>query len=381
MMGKSRQLNQQMADVPNQSNPLDPDRCWEAVVARDAAFDGVFVTAVHSTRIYCRPTCTARLPKRQNVTFYPTPDQAVQAGYRACKRCQPDDPEASPNVHAALVQSICSYLQEAEAAPTLAELSERFHLSPFHLQRVFKRVTGVTPRQYHDAHRVEQFKASLKEGEQVTRALYDAGFSSVSQLYPGQLGMSPTAYQKGGEGQRIRYSISASRLGLLLVAATERGLCAVRLSNSEADLMRQLADEFPKAEIIADADESTGLHVWVNAILNYLDQQPTSLNHLPLDIQATAFQRRVWEALRAIPVGETRSYTDIANAIGQPKAVRAVAQACGANPVPLVIPCHRVVRSDGDLGGYSMGIERKQALLKAEGVVLAKPAQPTLFGE
>jgi AraC family transcriptional regulator, regulatory protein of adaptative response / methylated-DNA-[protein]-cysteine methyltransferase len=348
---------------------LTEEECWQAVVERNRAYEGKFVTAVLSTKIYCRPTCPSRQPRRDRVRFYATPQEALNAGFRPCKRCEPDE---DCNRHQALVASICEYLASAEKPPTLDQLSKHFHLSPFHLQRVFKRITGVSPRQYYDARRIEQFKNSLKEGEKVTNALYDAGFSSVSQLYPGQLGMTPSAYQKGGEGVHIRYSIAPSSLGLLLVAATERGLCAVRLSESEADLMTQIRDEFPAAEIEADEE---GLSEWMTVILHYLDNIPCALNDLPLDIQATAFQRRVWEALRAIPYGETRSYTDIANAIGQPKAVRAVAQACGANPVPLVIPCHRVVRSNGDLGGYSMGIERKKTLLANE----KASTQPTLF--
>jgi AraC family transcriptional regulator, regulatory protein of adaptative response / methylated-DNA-[protein]-cysteine methyltransferase len=342
---------------------------WRAVQQKDRAYDGVFVVAVRSTGVYCRPTCSARMPRRENVSFFSSPQEAVDAGFRACKRCLPDGEQ---DAHVALVQAICRYIAKADCPPRLADLSERFHLSPFHLQRVFKRATGVSPRQYYDAHRVEQFKASLKEGEPVTRALYDAGFSSVSQLYPGMLGMTPTTYQKGGEGQIIRYSIAPSELGLLLVAATERGLCAVRLSDSADDLMQQLEDEFPAAEIERD-DEGVG--AWIDEILRYIDQQPCAIEALPLDIKATAFQRRVWEALRQIPYGQTRSYRDIANAIGQPKAVRAVAQACGANPVPLVIPCHRVINSNGDLGGYSMGIERKKKLLANEKAI----SQPTLF--
>lgn len=357
---------------------IQQDEYWQAVQQKNRAYERVFVFAVRSTGIYCRPTCTSRLPKRENVTFFTSAQEALAAGFRACKRCLPDQLNASLDGHVELTQTICRYITEAVSLPSLAELSETFHLSQFHLQRVFKRVTGVTPRQYYDAHRVQQFKVSLKEGEPVTRALYDAGFSSVSQLYPGQLGMTPTAYQKGGEGQHIYYSITPSALGLLLVAATERGLCAVRLSDSAEDLMEQLTSEFPNAEIEADGD---GLGAWVEEILRYLDQQPCSLNDLALDIQATAFQRRVWEALRQIPYGETRSYTDIANAIGQPKAVRAVAQACGANPVPLIIPCHRVVRSTGELGGYSMGIERKKRLLANEKATVRHNVQPGLFDE
>ncbi|HEX2622039.1 MAG TPA: Ada metal-binding domain-containing protein, partial [Phototrophicaceae bacterium] len=257
----------------------EAEEYWQAVQTKDRAYEGEFVFAVQSTGIYCRPTCNSRLPKRENVAFFPTPQEAAKAGFRACKRCQPDETDA----RVSLIQEICDYIQQSEAAPTLADLSERFHISRFHLQRTFKRVTGVSPRQYYDAHRVEQFKSQLKEGTPVTQALYDAGFSSVSQLYPGQLGMTPTEYQRGGAGQRIRYSIFPCYLGLLMVAATERGICAVRISNSEDDLRQQLLNEFPAADLKQDHDE---VSVWIDAILGYLDRQPTALDDLPLDIQA-----------------------------------------------------------------------------------------------
>lgn len=357
--------------------PPDPDRCREAVEQRDPTYDGVFVVAVRSTGIYCRPTCPSRKPKPENMVFYATTGEAAAAGYRACKRCQPDTFADQGAVHTALVAQVCEYLQAAETAPSLQDLSEHFHLSPYHLQRVFKRITGVSPRQYYDAHRAEQFKSSLKEGEPVTRALYEAGYNSSSQVYRNLPGMTPTAYQRGGEGQTIRYYITPCYLGLLLVAATERGLCAVRLADTRDGLLAQLHDEFPAAALIED-ETATGDAV--RTILAYLNRQPAPMSDLPLDIQATAFQRRVWEALRAIPYGVTRSYSDIARDIGQPKAVRAVAQACGANPVPLVIPCHRVVRSNGDLGGYNMGIERKVALLQAEGILPDDSDQPQQRG-
>lgn len=354
--------------------PQQTEEYWQAVRSKDRSYEGVFVVAVRSTGIYCRPGCPARQPKRENVTFFATPQDAARAGFRACKRCLPDDVDA----HLALAQRVCDYLASADTAPTLAELSEQFHISPFHLQRIFKRVTGISPRQYYDAHRVDQFKTRLKEGNPVTQALYDSGFSSVSQLYPGQLGMTPTEYQNGGVGQYIRYSILPCCLGLLLVATTERGICAVRLSDSEEDLVNQLVTEFPAAQLKRDQDE---VSEWVDTILGYLNRHNTGIEDLPVDIQATAFQRRVWEMLRTIPYGSTRSYAQIAQAIGNPKATRAVAQACAANPVPLIIPCHRVVASDGSLGGYSMGVERKRKLLEAEGALPETVQQPTLFDE
>ncbi|MBC8098966.1 MAG: methylated-DNA--[protein]-cysteine S-methyltransferase, partial [Armatimonadetes bacterium] len=280
--------------------------------------------------------------------------------------CQPDDLAA----HVQLAQAVCAYLETAEVAPTLADLSAQFHLSPAHLQRVFKRVMGVSPRAYYDAQRVAQFKANLKGGQAVTEALYDAGYNASSQLYPGALGMTPTAYKSGAQAIQIRYSSVPCSLGWLLVAATERGICALRLADTPAEFLAALKAEFPHADLTADED---GLGMWVGAVLAYLDAQPTALDALPLDIQATAFQRRVWEALRAIPYGSTRSYTEVAVAVGQPKAARAVAAACAANPVPLIVPCHRVVRGNGDLGGYSMGIERKRKLLITEGALVGTP--------
>jgi AraC family transcriptional regulator of adaptative response/methylated-DNA-[protein]-cysteine methyltransferase len=262
----------------------------------------------------------------------------------------------------ALVQQACAYIDaHLENAPTLDELGTQLHVSPFHLQRLFKRVTGVSPRQYAETKRLERFKEGLREGESITRALYDAGFNSSSRLYPGQLGMTPSQYRKGGKGMSIQYTIAPCSLGYLLVGTTERGVCAVSLGDTTEDVMKALHREYPAAEIAPAAELNNAVHT----ILNYLDGDNTRLD-LPLDIQATAFQRRVWEALRGIPYGETRTYTEIAHEIGKPEAVRAVANACGANHVPLVIPCHRVVREDGSLGGYKLGIERKRALLAKE---------------
>lgn len=337
---------------------LNETECWQAVLNRDIHYDGKFVTAVKSTGIYCRPSCPSRHPLRQNVNFYATPEAAVQAGFRPCRRCRPDEVDAQ----VALVQQACAYIDaHLENAPTLDELGAQLHVSPFHLQRMFKRVTGVSPRQYAETKRLERFKQGLREGESITRALYDAGFNSSSRLYPGQLGMTPSEYRKGGKGMSIQYTIAPCSLGYLLVGTTERGVCAVSLGDTTEDVMKALHREYPAAEIAPAAE----LNDAVQTILNYLDGDNTRLD-LPLDIQATAFQRRVWEALRGIPYGETRTYTEIAREIGKPEAVRAVANACGANHVPLVIPCHRVVREDGSLGGYKLGIERKRALLAKE---------------
>lgn len=340
---------------------LDPDDCWEVVQNRDERYDGAFVTAVRTTKIYCRPSCPARHPKRENVEFFRDGSAARAAGYRACHRCRPDDVDA----HSELVREVCAYLDaHLDTTITLADLSKRFHISPFHLQRVFKRVVGVSPRQYADAQRVAQFKSRLKDGSTVTTALYDAGYSSSSQLYPGQLGMKPTDYQRGGEGLAIDYVTAPCQLGYVLVAATERGVCAIELGDSPETLVASLQREFPAAEINC-ADSREDMVEWLHKVLEHIAGDQPRLD-LPLDVRATAFQRRVWEALRAIPYGSTRSYSEIAQVIGQPTAARAVARACATNPTALVVPCHRVVRENGDLGGYKWGIERKQRILDTE---------------
>ena len=335
---------------------------WQAVQERDTRYDGVFVYAVRSTGIYCRPSCPSRRPHRDQVTFFITPEEADQAGFRPCRRCRPGETDAQ----IVLVQQACDYLREHfQDAPTLDELATHVSVSPYHLHRIFKRITGVTPRQYTDACRLGHFKASLKNGDSVTRALYDAGFNSSSRVYEGQLGMTPTTYRQGGPDTTIRYAVVACSLGYLLVAATGRGVCAVSLGDTPEDLIARLADEFPAAERVRD---DSGLSRWVEDILHYLDGEQHSFD-LPLDVQATVFQRRVWEALRAIPYGDTRTYSEIAAAVGQPQAARAVAQACATNPAALVIPCHRVVRKGGDLGGYRWGVDRKRALLAREQAV------------
>ncbi len=338
---------------------------WRATEARDAGCDGAFVFAVASTGIYCRPSCPSRRPKRQNVAFYALPEAAERAGYRACFRCKPRETAAAdPRIEA--VRQTCRYIEDGdESPPTLATLAEHVGVSPHHLQRTFKRYMGISPRQYADARRLERLKASLKAGDQVTGALYQAGYGSSSRLYekaPAQLGMTPATYRKGGAGARIGYTIVASPLGRLLVGATERGVSAVCLGTSDGALEAILRDEVPAAEIARDDARLAG---WVGDILAHLDGRRPHLD-LPVDVRATAFQRAVWEALRAIPYGETRSYSEVAQTIGRPRAVRAVANACAANPVAVVVPCHRVVRTDGAAGGYRWGAKRKKTLLDAE---------------
>jgi AraC family transcriptional regulator of adaptative response/methylated-DNA-[protein]-cysteine methyltransferase len=339
---------------------------WQAVLNRDRSSDGSFVYAVRSTGIYCRPSCPSRRPRREQVLFFPLPQVAEQAGFRACRRCQPHEVDGYTNEQVELIHQACRVIEaHLDEDLSLASLGAQLHISPHHLQRSFKRVIGITPRQYAETCRLGQFKNRLREGDSVTRAMYEAGYSSSSRLYeraPAHLGMTPTAYRKGGLGMSIHYTIVDCPLGRLLVAATERGICGVSLGEDDAALEAGLRGEYPAAQIQRDEE---GLGEWVNAFLSYLHGRQPDVN-LPVDVRATAFQWQVWEALRAIPSGSTRSYSQIAKTLGQPQAARAVARACATNPVALVIPCHRVVRENGELGGYRWGMERKQRLLAQE---------------
>jgi AraC family transcriptional regulator, regulatory protein of adaptative response / methylated-DNA-[protein]-cysteine methyltransferase len=334
---------------------------WQQVMERDARQDGRFVFAVRTTGIYCRPSCPSRRPRRDSVEFFPDPRQAERAGYRACLRCKPT--EVSSQAQA--VMQVRKLLDEAEGVLTLAELSKRVKVSPFHLQRLFKRATGLSPREYQAARRVQQVKHGLRKGDDVTTALYDAGFGSPSRLYEKsnqQLGMTPGAYRRGGLGMTVAYAIVPSALGRMSVAATPRGLCAVRFGESASELESELRTEFHAATLVRD---EAALRPYVRPLLEILRGENVTID-LPLDVRATVFQMKVWEALRQIPAGETRSYTEVADAIGNPKAVRAVARACASNPVALAVPCHRVVRRDGELAGYRWGLSRKKKLLKLE---------------
>lgn len=343
---------------------LDAERCWQAVAGRDGGSDGAFVYAVRSTGIYCRPSCPSRRPRREQVAFFALPDAAELAGFRACKRCTPR--EASPaDPGAAVVSAACATIAgRLEQPPTLGELGAAVGMSPHHLQRTFRRLVGVSPREYADALRLESLKGQLRAGESVSGAIYAAGYGSPSRIYEradAQLGMPPAVYRGGGKGMQIGYTIVDSALGRLLVAATARGVCAVSLGDDDERLEYELRAEYRMAEIVRD--DAIGNSV--DAILAYLGGQRPSLD-LPLDVQATAFQRQVWQALQAIPYGETRTYLQIAEGLGNPKAVRAVGRACATNPVSLVVPCHRAVGSDGKLHGFRWGLERKRALLDME---------------
>lgn len=346
---------------------MGPERPWRIVLRRDRRFDGAFVYAVRSTGIYCRPSCPSRRPRRELVSFFPAPPAAELAGFRPCRRCRPEQRNgADPAV--ALVQAACRLLDaDPDALAGLASLSHRLGCSTHRLLRAFRRVLGITPSQYKDARRVHRLKAQLRVRRRVSPAVYAAGYGSGSRVYEradAQLGMTPATYGRGGLGMRIGYAIvpCARPLGRLLVAATARGICRVALGAGPAELEAELRAEFPAAEIRRD---TAGLGRTVSAILRHLTGREPHLE-LPLDVRATAFQRRVWEALRKIPYGRTRSYGAVARALGNPKASRAVARACASNPAALVIPCHRVIREDGEIGGYRWGLDRKRALLERE---------------
>lgn len=346
----------------------DQAGCWQAVAERDAAADGWFVYAVHSTGVYCRPSCPSRRPRREGVSFFELPEAAEQAGFRPCRRCHPRDLTAlDPQVE--LVQRACHQLEADEQIPSLADLGAALNISPTHLQRVFKRVMGISPRQYAEARRVDRLKTGLRaDRATVTAALYDAGYGSSSRLYegaPDHLGMTPRVYQRGGAGVAIAYALADCPLGRLLVAATERGVCVVSLGDDDAALIDALHAEYPHADIAPADPDSGALAEALAAVLAYLNGWQPHLD-LPLDVRATAFQRRVWDELRRIPYGQTRTYQQVAQAIGEPTAVRAVARACATNPAALVIPCHRVIRTDGSHGGYRWGLARKAALLRQE---------------
>lgn len=343
----------------------DEETRWQAMLNKDGNFNGVFVYAVRSTGVYCKPSCAARLPRRDRVIFFTTGDEAEQAGFRACLRCRPNVTSLlNPQVE--LVKTACRLIEaETDRPPALQALSARLNVSAAHLQRVFKTITGVTPRQYAAAQRLARCKTSLRAGQSVISAMYDAGYGSSSRLYEqaaAQLGMTPATYRRGGKGMKIGYAITACHLGKLLVAATTRGVCAVTFGDDDEMLLRELQQEYPAADIQADEQ---GLPTVLPLLLAHLRGAQPHLN-LPLDLQATAFQLRVWAELRQIPSGQTRSYAQVAAAIGQPNATRAVARACATNPVAIINPCHRVIRSDGSLGGYRWGLARKQKLLQQE---------------
>jgi AraC family transcriptional regulator of adaptative response/methylated-DNA-[protein]-cysteine methyltransferase len=339
-------------------------RRWQAVLDRDGALDGAFVFGVSSTGIFCRPSCPAKRPRLQNVSFFDHALQAEQAGYRACLRCRPKAVDGNPQ--SALVRAMCRHIeQHIEDRLTLSLLAKEFRRSSFHLQRTFKSVLGVSPKAYIDACRLRQVKQNLQAGHSVTTALYAAGYGSSSRLYErtaAQLGMTPEKYRRGAVAAVVRYTIASSPLGRMLIAATDKGICAIQFADSEEQLQQGLMREFPFATRRRDDAAMAEWRVNLTRLMEGREASPS----LPLDIRATAFQRRVWEALQRIPRGETRSYSAVAKKIGMPRATRAVARACATNPVAVAIPCHRVIREDGKLGGYRWGIDRKEQLLALE---------------
>lgn len=340
------------------------DARWASVVARNSEADGKFYYSVKTTGVYCRPSCAARLARPENVRFYATCAEAEQAGFRPCKRCKPNQASLIEQ-HAAKIAEACRLIEEASEAPSLEQLADRVGLSVYHFHRVFKTVTGLTPKKYAAAHRAKRMRSTLDRSNTVTEAIYDAGYNSSGRFYETAnevLGMTPSNYRAGGASTEIRFAVGECSLGSILVARTERGVCAILLGDDPDELTRDLQNRFPQAHLIGG---DAAFEQLVAQVVGFVEAPALGLD-LPLDIRGTAFQQRVWQALQAIPVGSTASYTDIARQIGSPNSVRAVAQACGANALAVAIPCHRVVRNDGALSGYRWGIERKRALLERE---------------
>jgi AraC family transcriptional regulator, regulatory protein of adaptative response / methylated-DNA-[protein]-cysteine methyltransferase len=340
------------------------DPRWAALQARDAGADGSFFYSVRTTGVYCRPSCGARSARPENVAFHDSAAAAERAGFRPCKRCRPNQPSL-PEQHAAMVTEACRLIENAEIPPTLEQLATPAGLSPFHFHRVFKAVTGLTPKQYATAHRASRVRSELDRGGSVTEAIFDAGYNASSRFYEASnrlLGMTPSSYRAGGVDHDIRFAIGECSLGAILVARSERGICAILFGDDPDALARDLQDRFPRANLIG------GDHAFeqmVATVVGFVEAPAIGLD-LPLDVRGTAFQQRVWQALQDIPAGVTASYSEIARRIGSPNAVRAVAGACAANMLAVAIPCHRVVRHDGGLSGYRWGVERKRALLARE---------------
>jgi AraC family transcriptional regulator, regulatory protein of adaptative response / methylated-DNA-[protein]-cysteine methyltransferase len=348
----------------NEAAPTVSDPRWAAVMARDARADGSFVFSVRTTGVYCRPSCPARPARPENVAFHATTADAEQAGFRACLRCKPDQSSLAA-VQAARVAELCRFIETADQVPTLTELARQSGLSPSHLHRVFKAVTGLTPRAYANAQRAKRVRHELGRSNTVTDAIYGAGYNSGGRFYAQadqMLGMTPTRFRAGGSGTEIRFAIGECSLGAILVARSERGVCAILLGDDADSLAHDLQDRYPQARLIGG---DAAFEQWVAKVVGFVEAPRLGLD-LPLDVQGTAFQQRVWQALRDIPAGQTASYLEVAERIGARKSVRAVAQACAANPLAVAIPCHRVVRTDGALSGYRWGVERKRTLLERE---------------
>ncbi len=340
------------------------DPRWAAIVARDRRSDGQFFYSVNTTGVYCRPSCPARTPRPENVRFHSTREEAEQAGFRPCRRCTPDRPSIHQQ-HAETVVRICRYIEDSETVPKLDELAQRAGMGRYYFHRVFKAIAGLTPRAYAIAHRDGRVRSELAHGGTVTAAIFDAGYNSTSRFYEKSrqvLGMTPSRYRAGGARTRIRFAIGECSLGSILVASSDCGVCAIFLGDDPDLLVRELQDRFQNADLVGGDGE---FEQHIAKVIGYVESPAIGLD-LPLDVRGTAFQQRVWQALREIPVGETASYSDVARRIGKPGSMRAVAGACAANPLAVAIPCHRVVRSDGGLSGYRWGVERKRALLQRE---------------
>lgn len=343
---------------------MQQDPRWAAVLARDPAAEGQFYYSVRTTGVYCRPTCPARAANPENVQFHATRAAAEAAGFRPCRRCKPDQPPLAQQ-HAAKVVQACRLIENAEHMPSLEQLAQHAGLSRYHFHRVFKHVTGLTPRAYAAAHRARRVRSALDRSATVTAAIFDAGYNASSRFYEQSaqlLGMTPSNYRAGGADTEIRFALGLCSLGSILVASSARGVCAIALGDDPELLLRELQDRFPNAQLIGGDGAFEQL---VAKVVGFIEAPALGLD-LPLDVRGSAFQQRVWQALRDIPAGSTLSYSELARRIGSPKAARAVAGACAANPLALAIPCHRVVRSDGALSGYRWGVARKRALLERE---------------
>jgi AraC family transcriptional regulator, regulatory protein of adaptative response / methylated-DNA-[protein]-cysteine methyltransferase len=360
----------QHSNIEERARATKNDPRWMSIVNRDASGDGKFYYSVKTTGVYCRPSCAARLARPENVQYHLTCEDAEKAGFRPCKRCKPDQPAATKQ-NARRIAKVCRLIEQAEEMPSLDELAEHAGLSVYHFHRTFKAITGLTPKEYADANRSNRVRASLEKSDTVTEAIYDAGFNSSGRFYETSnavLGMTPSTFRAGGANTDIFFAIGECSLGSILVAQSRKGVCSILLGDDPEFLARDLQDRFPKANLIGN---EPGYEDLVAKVVGLIEEPGIGFD-LPLDIRGTAFQRRVWKALQQIPPGSTVAYSDIANKIGAPKAVRAVAQACSANKLAVAIPCHRVVRNDGSLSGYRWGVERKRALLERETV--ARPA-------
>ncbi len=357
--GKSKTAVQQIATAR-----ADEDRCWQSILKRDKKADGSFFYSVKTTGVYCKPSCAARLPRPENVSFHKTSEDAREAGFRPCKRCKPDDVSLSER-HKETIAAVCRLIESSYEEPTLQELADSAAMSTYHFHRLFKSITGLTPKGYAQAHRAKRMRKELERGSSVTDAIFESGFNSSSRFYEktnGVLGMTPTDFRKGGAKVEIRFAVAECSLGSILVAQSDRGICAILLGDDPDELARDMQNRFPNADFKGGDKEFEKL---VANVISFVETPGIGLD-LPLDVRGTAFQQRVWQALRKVPAGKTISYSELAEQIGSPKAVRAVAGACAANKLAVAIPCHRVVRNDGDISGYRWGVERKRTLLKRE---------------